>query len=131
MRPMSDLRPGMEEEIWYSPGLRNVNRYAPLALDCTVRVSPVLTSLIVTGALGTTAPEESVTIPARSPVVVVCANAKVAIASASAKRTTVLNMDNLPFLWRDWLGANPAAKRISSSAIVKRFLRATLSLKRA
>src|SRR5260370_14209448 len=126
MRRMSDLRPGMEEGLWYAAGLRNVKRYAPLALDCTVRVSPVLTSLIVTGAAGTTAPEESVTIPARSPVVVVCANAKVAIASASAKRTTVLNMDNLPFLCHGCLGTNPAAKAISRSASVNHFLRATL-----
>src|SRR5260370_37812762 len=126
MRAMCDVRLGMEEEAWYSAGLRNVNRDAPLALDCTVRVSPVLTSLIVTGAAGTTAPEESVTIPARSPVVVVCANAKGAIASASAKRTTVLNMDNLPFLCRGWLGTNPPAKRICRSAIRKQFLRATL-----
>ena len=77
-RPMSDFKPDTDPEIWYA--------HAPVELDCTVRDSPVFKSLIVTVAPGTTAPEESFTVPARSPVVVVWAGNSAQKASASATR---------------------------------------------
>ena len=85
-RRMSDFKPDTDPEIWYTPGLKKVNRYAPVELDCTVRDSPVFKSLIVTVAPGTTAPEESFTVPAKSPVVVVWAGNSAQKASASATR---------------------------------------------
>src|SRR5216684_1012595 len=95
-RPMSDFKPDTNPEIWYAPGFRKVNRYAPVELDCTVRDSPVFKSLIVTVAPGTTAPEESFTIPARSPVVVVWAGNSAQKASASATRIVTAE-DFVPF----------------------------------
>src|SRR5260370_33666136 len=100
-RPISDFKPDTDPEIWYTPGFRNVNRYAPVELDCTVRDSPVFRSLIVTVAPGTTAPEESFTVPARSPVVVVWAGASELNVSASAARIVTTEnfvpMRMLPF----------------------------------
>jgi hypothetical protein len=63
------LNPWAETPTVYAPIGRSVTRYDPELVVVALRVSPVAALLTVTVALGSTAPDESVTSPEISPVI--------------------------------------------------------------
>src|ERR1017187_10274910 len=107
-----DFRPVASPDTKYSPACSSANRYWPLGLVTAEWLSLVSVNLMVTLALGTTAPLESVTTPTISPVVAVwlCAagtpssrNITARPANASQERLKCVD----PFMLKTLPGLDP------------------------
>src|ERR1035437_874575 len=85
--------PLMAPVSWYVPDRRLTKTNDPSTPECVESVVFVAVSVNVSVTLGTTAPEESLTIP-WIPVVVTCAVAKGTNAARSITNATVINLRN-------------------------------------